>query len=130
MDVIKQSLTEALPRYLKALPIPDDFAGFAELSSQEWIALAPVLLFVFGLVFLIVEGLFGGSGSKRINTTIKLKEEKVVDSEATSAIAKAKDGKKVYCRCWKSKTFPYCDKSHVEHNAATGDNVGPLVIKA
>ena len=35
----------------------------------------------------------------------------------------------VYCRCWKSKNFPYCDGSHVEHNKETGDNIGPLVIK-
>ena len=33
-----------------------------------------------------------------------------------------------YCRCHKSSTFPLCDGSHVAHNAATGDNVGPLVV--
>jgi CDGSH-type Zn-finger protein len=38
------------------------------------------------------------------------------------------DGKCVMCRCWKSKTFPKCDGSHVAHNKATGDNVGPLII--
>ena len=38
-------------------------------------------------------------------------------------------GKLVMCRCWKSKCFPYCDGSHVQHNKETGDNVGPLVIK-
>ena len=57
-------------------------------------------------------------------------------------------GKKVFCRCWKSKTFPYCDGSHVavstqrrtaptqrltrgsraQHNKATGDNLGPLIV--
>ena len=29
----------------------------------------------------------------------------------------------------KSKKFPYCDGSHVKHNDATSDNVGPLIIK-
>jgi hypothetical protein len=38
------------------------------------------------------------------------------------------EGKKVYCRCWKSSTFPLCDGSHGKHNAATGDNVGPLIV--
>lgn len=33
-----------------------------------------------------------------------------------------------YCRCWKSKKFPLCDGSHREHNAETGDDLGPLVI--
>ena len=58
-------------------------------------------------------------------------------------------GKKVYCRCWKSKTFPLCDGSHVavrpafalrlhprrsraaalaQHNKETGDNLGPLIV--
>ena len=34
----------------------------------------------------------------------------------------------MYCRCWKSSTFPLCDGSHGKHNAATGDNVGPLIV--
>mmetsp|Transcript_41154 Transcript_41154/g.77114 ORF Transcript_41154/g.77114 Transcript_41154/m.77114 type:complete len:90 (-) Transcript_41154:201-470(-) len=38
------------------------------------------------------------------------------------------DGKAVFCRCWKSATFPYCNGAHVAHNKATGDNVGPLII--
>jgi CDGSH-type Zn-finger protein len=32
------------------------------------------------------------------------------------------------CRCFASKTFPFCDGSHNAHNKATGDNVGPVVI--
>jgi len=38
-------------------------------------------------------------------------------------------GKTVYCRCWRSKKFPYCDGSHIKHNDDTGDNVGPLIIQ-
>lgn len=37
--------------------------------------------------------------------------------------------KAVYCRCWRSKKFPYCDGAHTKHNQETGDNVGPLIIK-
>ncbi|XP_030058961.1 CDGSH iron-sulfur domain-containing protein 1 [Microcaecilia unicolor] len=37
--------------------------------------------------------------------------------------------KAVYCRCWRSKKFPFCDGSHTKHNDETGDNVGPLIIK-
>jgi len=32
------------------------------------------------------------------------------------------------CRCFKSKSFPYCDGSHNSHNAETGDNIAPVVI--
>jgi len=30
--------------------------------------------------------------------------------------------------CSRSGTFPKCDGAHVKHNAATGDNVGPLIV--
>ena len=50
--------------------------------------------------------------------------------DTCSALADIEDsGKKVFCRCWKSKTFPYCDGSHVAHNKETGDNLGPLIVK-
>ena len=52
----------------------------------------------------------------------------VLDIEALSKLADENGVVKV-CRCWKSKTFPLCDGSHVAHNAATGDNVGPWVLK-
>jgi CDGSH iron-sulfur domain-containing protein 2 len=32
-----------------------------------------------------------------------------------------KGKKAVYCRCWKSGTFPLCDAAHVAHNKETGD---------
>uniref|UniRef100_A0A915AY65 CDGSH iron-sulfur domain-containing protein 2 homologue n=1 Tax=Parascaris univalens TaxID=6257 RepID=A0A915AY65_PARUN len=60
----------------------------------------------------------------RINHDIKLSTDKVVDTVDVEDIGE----KKVFCRCWKSSKFPYCDGSHNKHNAATGDNVGPLVI--
>ena len=37
--------------------------------------------------------------------------------------------KGVFCRCWKSEKFPYCDGSHNQHNEESGDNVGPLIVK-
>mmetsp|Transcript_17127 Transcript_17127/g.23538 ORF Transcript_17127/g.23538 Transcript_17127/m.23538 type:complete len:367 (-) Transcript_17127:166-1266(-) len=36
--------------------------------------------------------------------------------------------KKVYCRSWQSGTFPLCDGTHMKHNGATSDNVGPLTV--
>mmetsp|Transcript_69193 Transcript_69193/g.156928 ORF Transcript_69193/g.156928 Transcript_69193/m.156928 type:complete len:100 (-) Transcript_69193:149-448(-) len=67
-----------------------------------------------------------------INPCIKKECDKCVHNFAVTEIEELKksDGKVVYCRCWRSKSFPYCDGSHAAHNKLTGDNVGPLIIKA
>mmetsp|Transcript_24977 Transcript_24977/g.56639 ORF Transcript_24977/g.56639 Transcript_24977/m.56639 type:complete len:158 (-) Transcript_24977:61-534(-) len=59
----------------------------------------------------------------KINTQIDPESPKVVNKEDLVA-----GDKKVYCRCWKSKTFPLCDGAHAKHNEETGDNVGPLIV--
>ncbi|KAD5961284.1 hypothetical protein E3N88_12757 [Mikania micrantha] len=61
-----------------------------------------------------------------INPEIRKTEDKVVDSVVVTELAKPLTA---YCRCWRSGTFPLCDGSHVKHNKATGDNVGPLLLK-
>ncbi|CAN6218763.1 unnamed protein product [Urochloa humidicola] len=61
-----------------------------------------------------------------INPTIRKEEDKVVDTVLTGELAKPLTA---YCRCWRSGTFPLCDGTHVKHNKATGDNVGPLLVK-
>merc|ERR1719183_437450 len=61
--------------------------------------------------------------AERVNTKIDLDSPKV----ATQDSLKAGD-KCVYCRCWKSETFPKCDGAHMKHNEATGDNLGPLIV--
>ena len=54
-----------------------------------------------------------------------------LDSPKVATMEKMQEGdKKVYCRCWKSDTFPFCDGSHMSHNKETGDNVGPLILSA
>lgn len=83
-------------------------------------------------------------GNSVVNLAIKKNESKVVDNVDIEEIG----DKKVFCRCWRSAMvhfiiqpillpcinfyltfqFPYCDGTHNKHNAATGDNVGPLII--
>ncbi|KAI7745463.1 hypothetical protein M8C21_010479 [Ambrosia artemisiifolia] len=61
-----------------------------------------------------------------INPEIRKTEEKVVDAVVVTELAKPLTA---YCRCWRSGTFPLCDGAHAKHNKATGDNVGPLLLK-
>ncbi|VDN22532.1 unnamed protein product [Gongylonema pulchrum] len=61
----------------------------------------------------------------RVNNKIRLSSDKVVDSVDMEDLG----AKKVFCRCWKSDQWPYCDGSHNRHNEATGDNVAPLIVK-
>uniref|UniRef100_A0A2P2IRE6 Iron-binding zinc finger CDGSH type domain-containing protein n=1 Tax=Rhizophora mucronata TaxID=61149 RepID=A0A2P2IRE6_RHIMU len=64
--------------------------------------------------------------AEAINPQVRKDEEKVVDSVLVAELSKPLTA---YCRCWRSGTFPLCDGSHVKHNKATGDNVGPLLLK-
>ncbi|XP_062190163.1 CDGSH iron-sulfur domain-containing protein NEET [Phragmites australis] len=75
-----------------------------------------------GLVAVRAEAGAGGG----INPDIRKEEGKVVDTVLTGELAKPLTA---YCRCWRSGTFPLCDGTHVKHNKATGDNVGPLLVK-
>ncbi|GIL65083.1 hypothetical protein Vafri_18860, partial [Volvox africanus] len=61
----------------------------------------------------------------QINPNIRKNDEKVADFVKASELPKPKA---VFCRCWRSAKFPYCDGAHLKHNKDTGDNVGPLVI--
>mmetsp|Transcript_23717 Transcript_23717/g.73879 ORF Transcript_23717/g.73879 Transcript_23717/m.73879 type:complete len:100 (-) Transcript_23717:111-410(-) len=67
-----------------------------------------------------------------INPCIKKDCDKCVDTCAVPDVEELNkpEGKVVFCRCWRSKKFPYCDGSHAAHNKLTGDNVGPLIIKS
>ncbi|MQL82160.1 hypothetical protein Taro_014627 [Colocasia esculenta] len=64
--------------------------------------------------------------AETVNPSIRKEEAKVVDTVQVAELTKPLTA---YCRCWRSGTFPLCDGSHVKHNKATGDNVGPLLLK-
>ncbi|XP_014035861.1 CDGSH iron-sulfur domain-containing protein 1 isoform X1 [Salmo salar] len=67
-----------------------------------------------------------GSGVKpKVNLDLQKDNPKVVHAFDIEDLG----DKAVYCRCWRSKKFPYCDGAHAKHNQETGDNVGPLIMK-
>uniref|UniRef100_A0A8C5C0M6 CDGSH iron-sulfur domain-containing protein 2 n=1 Tax=Gadus morhua TaxID=8049 RepID=A0A8C5C0M6_GADMO len=96
------------------------------ISKDQLIVAVPVAVVAAAGGFLLSSYLSGRSCKKgRVNTCISKDSPKVVHSCDMEDIGT----KAVYCRCWKSKKFPYCDGAHAKHNEETGDNVGPLIIK-
>ncbi|XP_071783292.1 CDGSH iron-sulfur domain-containing protein 1 [Centroberyx gerrardi] len=99
--------------------------GF-RISKDQLIVAVPVAVVAAVGGFLVSRYLSGRSCKKGlVNTSISKDSPKVVHSFDMEDIGT----KAVYCRCWKSKKFPYCDGAHTKHNEETGDNVGPLIIK-
>jgi len=134
MSTLSTFIRVSIPNYLAGLPVPDTFTGWFKLGIKDWIQLVPLGAVVAGIGYLAYDkistsGCMIKCASKAakgpmVNASIKKDQAKVVDSLDIEDIG----DKKVFCRCWRSKTFPYCDGSHVKHNSTTGDNVGPLII--
>ena len=99
-----------LPGYLKSLPLPKTFGGYAELTRDQWLELVPFLFFLFALLYLILSPCIGAltrtkQRRPRVNNKHRLSEEKVtdtIDMEDLGKELKEKNGKISYCRCWKS----------------------------
>lgn len=66
-----------------------------------------------------------GKSKPQVNPSIKKDQPKIVDTFDMEDLG----NKTVFCRCWRSKKFPYCDGAHGAHNKECGDNVGPLIIQ-
>ncbi len=141
MNAVSGLVKVSLPRYLESLPIPDSLAGWFGLSIGDWLRLVPFGVAVGSLSYLGLKGLSVAPGigpaiqehlkalpgfkPDHVNKKVKKSEAKVVDTVDIEDMG----DKGVFCRCWKSKKFPYCDGSHNKHNECTGDNVGPLIVK-
>ncbi|CAK9003744.1 Phospho-2-dehydro-3-deoxyheptonate aldolase (3-deoxy-D-arabino-heptulosonate 7-phosphate synthase) (DAHP synthase) (Phospho-2-keto-3-deoxyheptonate aldolase) [Durusdinium trenchii] len=72
------------------------------------------------------------SKSTLVNPGIDKASEKVATVQTLKQVEetmKSNDGKAVFCRCWRSSKFPYCDGSHGKYNKECCDNTGPLVLK-
>ncbi|XP_022184704.1 CDGSH iron-sulfur domain-containing protein 2 homolog isoform X2 [Nilaparvata lugens] len=130
MQPVNHIFTISIPNYLTGLPIPDHFTGWFRLGVKDWAKLIPFFTVVGGLsysVYKTVEPYANPKARKgQINPSIKKDEAKVVDCHSIEEIG----DKAAFCRCWRSKKWPYCDGSHGPHNKETGDNVGPVVVSA
>ncbi|XP_022607572.1 CDGSH iron-sulfur domain-containing protein 1 [Seriola dumerili] len=119
------SSLSAMPQ-LPMPPLPTLPSSGFRLSKEHLVVAVPVAVVAAVGGFLVSHYLSRWSCKKGlVNTSISKDSPKVVHSFDMEDIGT----KAVYCRCWKSKKFPYCDGAHTKHNEETGDNVGPLIIK-
>lgn len=96
------------------------------LTKEHFLVAVPVAVISAAAGFLVSRYLSSRNSRKPpVNASFHKDNPKVVHSFDVEDIGT----KAVYCRCWKSKKFPYCDGAHAKHNEETGDNVGPLIIK-
>lgn len=104
MDVIRTYVKEQLPAYLRSLPIPATVAGFAQLSGEDWLRLAPLLLLSGSLVALVVLQFVEPRRARPAINTIR-PGPKHVDKVPLKEVENSKSDNVSFCRCWQSKKF-------------------------
>ncbi|XP_019878568.1 CDGSH iron-sulfur domain-containing protein 2 homolog [Aethina tumida] len=128
MHLLSSLVKETVPNYLSGLPIPDTIGGWFKLGIKDWCALVPPTAALAGLTYVTYRA-FCPHGRPQptgiVNPKILKSNPKVVDTIDVEDIAE----KAAFCRCWRSKNWPYCDGAHGTHNKECGDNVGPIVVK-
>ncbi|XP_063819787.1 CDGSH iron-sulfur domain-containing protein 1 [Pseudophryne corroboree] len=94
---------------------------------RDWAAPAALAVGTAAVGYLVYRSLFCKDKccKSMVNPEIQKDNPKVVHAFDMEDLG----DKAVYCRCWRSKKFPFCDGAHTKHNEETGDNVGPLIIK-
>ena len=94
-----------LPGYLRSLPLPKSFGGFAELTRDEWMTLVPFFLFLVVLLYLVFSPFINMISTRKqprpkINRKQRMNEDKVTNKIDIEDLV---DEEKVsFCRCWKS----------------------------
>ena len=106
--------------------ILDYFKNLDPMSVALGVGIGAVLDYIVSLII-------APKGSGQINPGIDKSSAKVATmcplKDIEDTVKKSDKGVVAYCRCWRSKKFPYCDGAHAAHNKKSGDNTGPVVIK-
>ena len=109
------------------IKLPLTPSELTSMSGKDFLKLVGLFAATAGAVHLAQTYICDKKNKNKVNNLIKLDNPKVVDVYKMSDMQG--QGNKFFCRCWKSKNWPYCDGSHAKHNQETGDNLGPIGIK-
>lgn len=100
MEVVSRLIKVQFPYYLKSLPIPSTFGGFAKLSGNEWVQLVPFVVTTSVVVYLVISAILPKKADADwVNKTEQKEKEKVADIIQIEDLGE----KTAFCRCWKSK---------------------------
>ncbi|VFV25691.1 cdgsh iron sulfur domain-containing [Lynx pardinus] len=130
---VSRTLTPALRGSLFALSVlcirlaSDGAMSLSSSVRVEWIAAVTIAAGTAAIGYLAYKRFYvkDHRNKSMVNLHIQKDNPKIVHAFDMEDLG----DKAVYCRCWRSKKFPFCDGSHTKHNEETGDNVGPLIIK-
>nr|CAB3231327.1 CDGSH iron-sulfur domain-containing protein 2 homolog A-like [Phallusia mammillata] len=129
MEVLSYLVRDTVPNYLKNVPIPRTFKGFLDLSVKDWAHLVSFSAVVGSAGYFAFKPYYdkyrGIQQEHIMNFNIEKSKEKVYDIIDVEDLAE----KTNFCRCWRSKRWPYCDGSHNLHNQLTGDNVASIIME-
>uniref|UniRef100_H2Y8F0 Iron-binding zinc finger CDGSH type domain-containing protein n=1 Tax=Ciona savignyi TaxID=51511 RepID=H2Y8F0_CIOSA len=116
MEAISYLVRDAVPSYLSSIPIPTSFSGFIKLSVKEWAHLVSFSAVLGGASYLAVKPYYdqymGAQKDSIMNFRIEKQKEKVYDIIDVEDLGE----KTNFCRCWRSKKWPFCDGSHNAFN--------------
>ncbi|KAL0111344.1 hypothetical protein PUN28_012912 [Cardiocondyla obscurior] len=128
MESIAHVVKVSFPNYLAGLPVPDSIGGWFRLGVKDWFALLPPTAFFAGVGYMSYRA-FCPHGRPKANNFVNLKIKKDIAKVVDTVDIEDISEKAVFCRCWRSENWPYCDGSHGPHNKECNDNVGPLIVK-
>jgi len=117
---------DLLPRCLRCLPLPRKCDEFGLLWPNEWMK-----LFTFSILC--------GAAAYRVAVSCFRREQADLRKHVKRSFSFSQLGRQVintrdiapgtkFCRCLKSKDFPYCDGSHNVFSGICDGDVKPLVI--
>ncbi|XP_038060255.1 CDGSH iron-sulfur domain-containing protein 2 homolog [Patiria miniata] len=102
------------------------------ICGKDWLIVIPAAGAIGLAVYFVASKCQGACGDAKkddiINKSQQKSQQKGQEKVVTEIDIEELGDSEAFCRCWRSKKFPYCDGSHNNHNKETGDNVGPLCL--